>query len=197
MDFEALFKSLPYIFELFFPGFVFIKTYNVFHESKADSFENTAISSLAISYVINLFIELWEGILPVSDVVENIVAIVLAFISALIFVKIQTVGPLKQSLKWLGKISGSDNIWQDIFDRNKGAKIRCFSRFNNDDVTITGLVEYFEACEDGECNISLIEYTVTYKDGSTYTPNKQNDDQRMHLNTRNIHGLEVIPGKAQ
>lgn len=195
MDFKALFESLPNIFTLFVPGFVFIKTFNFFGKSKSDAFESTAVSSLAISYVLNLVVGLCATVTKIPDTILEIISVLLAFILALILVKLKTAGVLKRSLKWIGKVSDSDNIWQDIFDRNKGSRIRCYSRFKNEDVMIEGDVKYFDMCEDGECSIALINYVVTYNNGNKYKLGKRDDAPILYLNTRNVHGLEVTYGQ--
>lgn len=195
MDFKALFESLPNIFTLFVPGFVFIKTFNFFGKSKSDAFESTAVSSLAISYVLNLVVGLCAMVTKIPDTILEIISVLLAFILALILVKLKTAGVLKRSLKWIGKVSDSDNIWQDIFDRNKGSRIRCYSRFKNEDVMIEGDVKYFDMCEDGECSIALINYVVTYNNGNKYKLGKRDDAPILYLNTRNVHGLEVTYGQ--
>ena len=102
---------------------------------------------------------------------------------------------LKEVMRFIGGISGNDNIWQDIFDRNKGAWLRCFAKFNNEDVIIEGTVKYYEPCEDGECSIALVNYSVKYPNGNVYKLGKRNDEPVMYINTRNIHGLEVTKGK--
>lgn len=195
MDFEALFGALPDIFTLFVPGFVFIKTFCFFEKSKSHSFEGTAVSSVAISYILNLAVELLAKVIKMPDAVLEFISVLFAFVIALILVKLRTSGFLKSSLKWIGKISDSENIWQDIFDLNKGSRIRCYSKFNNEDAMIEGDVKYFEACEDGECSIGLINYVITYHSGNVYKLGNRSDEPILYLNTRNIHGLEVTYGQ--
>ena len=195
MDFEALFKALPDIIKLFVPGFVFIKIYCRFVDLKADSFESTAVSSIAISYVISLITKTIGIWLTMTETVENLVAVVLAFLSAVILVIIKKSEKFKGVMQFIGGVTGNESIWQDIFDRNKGSWLRCYSRFNNKDVIIEGDVKYYEPCEDGECNIALVNYTVKYYDGKVYKLGKRDDEPVMHINTRNIHGLEVTKGK--
>ncbi len=195
MDFKALFESLPEIIALFVPGYVFIKTFCFFGKSKSDTFEGTAVASVTISYVFNLVVDLFAKVIKVSDTVLEIIPILLAFGIALILVKLKTAGALKSCLKWIGKVSDSDNIWQDIFNLNKGSRIRCYSKFNNENVMIEGNVKYFDICEDGECSIALVNYVVTYDNGYKYELGKRSDEPILYLNTRNVHGLEVTYGQ--
>lgn len=201
MDFKPLFDSLSDFFNLFIPGFIFIKTFRFFGKAKSDSFEGTAVASVTISYILNLTAGLLAKAVKKSDPPLEYISILLAFIIALLLVKLKTSGLQKGVFKWIGKISGSENIWQDIFDPNKGARIRCYSSFNNEDVMIEGDVKYFEACEDGECCIALVNYVVTYNNGNKYNnkynldkSGKPNDEPVLYLNTRNVHGLEVTRG---
>ena len=195
MDFKSLFESLPILFTYFIPGFVFIKTFSFFVKSTTDSFESTAVASVAISYVLEVAVVLLESIIKIPSILHETVVVLLAFLSALIIVKLKTMGALKSSLKWIGKITDHDNIWQDIFDLNKGSRIRCFSRFNHQDVMIQGDVKFFDICEDGECSVALINYIITYDDGKIYKSEKCEDAPTMYINTRNVHGLEVKYGK--
>lgn len=195
MDFKALFESLPDLLKLFVPGFVFIKTLCFFGKSKSDSFEGTAVASVTISYILNLAVGLLAKVINILDAIPELSSIFLAFMIALIWVALKTSGVLKGILKWIGKVSDSENIWQDIFNLNKGSRIRCYSRFKNEDVMIEGDVKYFEVCEDGECSIALINYAVTYNNGNIYKLGKRDDEPVLYLNTRNIHGLEVIYGQ--
>ena len=195
MDFKALFESLPEILALFVPGFVFIKTYCFFIKAKSDSFESTAVASIMISYVLNLIVDLFSKVITLSDAAHKFVTVLLAFACALVIIKLKTLGILKSSLKWIGKVSDSENIWQDIFDINKGSRIRCYSTFNNENVTIEGDVKYFDVCEDGECSVALVNYVVTYDSGNVYKLGKRDDEPIMYIQTRNIHGLEVTYGQ--
>ena len=195
MDFKALFEALPDIIKLFVPGFVCIKTYSLFVDTKTDSFESIAVSSLAISYIFSLITQIICKWIPVLGTAENLLAVGLAFICALILVIIKKTDKLREVMRFIGGVSGNDSIWLDIFDRNKGAWLRCFARFNNEDVIIEGTVKYYEPCEDGECSIALVNYTVKYPNGNVYKLGKRDDEPVMYINTRNIHGLEVTKGK--
>lgn len=195
MDFEALFKALPDIIKLFVPGFVFLKTYSSFVDTKTDSFESTAVSSIVISYIISLVTQLIGMWIQMTEVVENLLAVILAFVCAVVVVKTKMSDKFKELMRFIGGISGNESIWQDIFDRNKGAWLRCYTKFNHKDVIIEGKVKYYEPCEDGECIIALIDYEVKYEDGNVYKLGKRNDEPIMQINTKNIHGLEVTRGK--
>ncbi len=189
MDFGQLFTLIPDILELFIPGYILVKLYRIFFPQKSEGFESTTVCSVIISYIINLFVKLCF-----NDKYTVYISIILSVIIALLFVKIKNTEKYKKCMKWIGKVSGSDNIWQDIFDKNKGSRIRCFSRYNHEDVIIEGKVKYFESCDDGECIIALIDYTIIYQDGEKYKLNKRSDMPVMYLNSRNCHGMEITYG---
>lgn len=195
LDFKSLFESLPNILSLFVPGFVFIKTLGYFSKLKAYSFEGVTVTSVTISYVLNLFVESSLRIFNRPDISTEIISTIIAFVFAIIVVKFKTSGCHKSLLKWLGKVTDSEYIWQDIFDRNKGSRIRCYSNFKHKDAMIEGDVKYFEICEDGECSIALINYVVTYDNKKEYRLGERTDEPILYINTRNIHGLEVTHGK--
>lgn len=194
MDFESLFKSLPSLIELFVPGFMFIEIYKRFGKIKTEAFESVAIYSVVLSYVFSLISGLLSQIISLSNDVQKILTIILAVLCALGCVKIKTLSITKEIFRQIGKVSGNENIWQDIFDRNLGSKIRCFTKYNNQDVIIEGMVRYYEACDDGGCNLALIQYKILYQNGNVYF---SKDKQLLHLNTNNVHGLEVLSGKAK
>ena len=207
MDYVSFFQSMPHLFELFIPGFIFLWTYRLFCKGQSDHFESTAIYSLIISFILKLvatlilekppynIVSVSEGI----DIKNNLVAILLGFIAALFIVKIKTTEVLKGPAKWLGKTTGNDNIWQDLFDRNLGSRLRCHTNYNNKDATIVGDVKYYEACQDGECNIVLENYTITYADNSFYEPPEEYKIYTpfLYLNSKNFHELEVFHGSPE
>lgn len=199
MDFEGFFKSFSLILELFVPGFVFVKTFCFFGKPSSDSFESTAVTSLVISYIFKLIVDLLETFIKMSDLVANAIAIVLAFVCSLIIVKIKVSGCLNFFTGWIGRVTVSENFWQEIFDVNKGSTIRFFTEYNNLDVMITGDVKRFDICDDGECCIALENYTVEYCEGDCegeiYAPKAENNGPVMYVNTRDIHGLEVTYGR--
>lgn len=195
MDFKDLFDSLPDILALFVPGFLFLKTYFYFGSKKSDSFQGTAVVSVVISYIIRLLLSFLSKAFHLAILSSGLAAIFFAFVSALLLVKLKTLGVLKKGLQWIGKVSDTDNIWQEIFDCNKGSRIRCFTRFNHQDVMIDGNVKFFDLCKDGECSIVLEGYTITYKNGNSYAPQDQKLSPLLYLNTKNVHGLEVMHGE--
>lgn len=196
MEFKDLFDSLPDILALFVPGFLFLKTYFYFGSKKSDSFQGTAVVSVVISYIIRLLLSFLSNVPHLAFLSSSLAAIFLAFVGSLLLVKLKTLGILKKGLQWIGKVSDTDNIWREIFDCNKGSRIRCFTRFYHQDVMIDGDVRFFDLCKDGECSIVLESYTITYKNGNNYTPKDQGCSPLLYINTRNVHGLEVMHGKS-
>lgn len=204
MDFEALFQSLPYIMELFIPGFVFLKICERFLNGSSEHFETAAVYSIVISYIFSLSVELLFQWLQLDSIIKDttidaakdIAALVLASICAIAFVKFKTWGALKWVMRFIGKVTDNNNIWEDIFDSNRGSRIRCYSRFNNNDTMIEGDVIYYENCDDGSCNVAVSNYTITYQNGNIYTPGESNTSAVFYINTRDVHGLEVSYGQT-
>ena len=192
MVFDELFQSLQQFLTQFVPGYVFIKTFHFFNKQKYNSFEGTAVASIAISYVINLVVNLFVKTDNSCIWISEVIAVVVAFIFAICIVKIKTMDCFRKCSQWIGKKSDSDNIWEELFDVNKGSTIRCYAKFKNEDAMITGAIKYYDVRDDGECDIVLTGYAVTYNNGNVY---KCENGADLYLNSKNIHGLEVANGK--
>lgn len=189
MVFDELFQSLQQFLTQFVPGYVFIKTFHFFNKQKYNSFEGTAVASIAISYVINLVVTLFVKTDNSCIWISEVIAVVVAFIFAICIVKIKTMDCFRKCSQWIGKKSDSDNIWEELFDVNKGSTIRCYAKFKNEDAMITGAIKYYDVRDDGECDIVLTGYAVTYNNGNVY---KCENGADLYLNSKNIHGLEVV-----
>ena len=189
MVFDELFQSLQQFLTQFVPGYVFIKTFHFFNKQKYNSFEGTAVASIAISYVINLVVNLFVKTDNSCIWISEVIAVVVAFIFAICIVKIKTMDCFRKCSQWIGKKSDSDNIWEELFDVNKGSTIRCYAKFKNEDAMITGAIKYYDVRDDGECDIVLTGYAVTCNNGNVY---KCENGADLYLNSKNIHGLEVV-----
>lgn len=189
MVFDELFQSLQQFLTQFVPGYVFIKTFHFFNKQKYNSFEGTAVASIAISYVINLVVNLFVKTDNSCIWISEVIAVVVAFIFAICIVKIKTMDCFRKCSQWIGKKADSDNIWEELFDVNKGSTIRCYAKFKNEDAMITGAIKYYDVRDDGECDIVLTGYAVTYNNGNVY---KCENGADLYLNSKNIHGLEVV-----
>jgi len=165
------------------------KTFHFFNKQKYNSFEGTAVASIAISYVINLVVNLFVKTDNSCIWISEVIAVVVAFIFAICIVKIKTMDCFRKCSQWIGKKSDSDNIWEELFDVNKGSTIRCYAKFKNEDAMITGAIKYYDVRDDGECDIVLTGYAVTYNNGNVY---KCENGADLYLNSKNIHGLEVV-----
>ena len=189
MVFDELFQSLQQFLTQFVPGYVFIKTFHFFNKQKYNSFEGTAVASIAISYVINLVVNLFVKTDNSCIWISEVIAVVVAFIFAICIVKIKTMDCFRKCSQWIGKKSDSDNIWEELFDVSKGSTIRCYAKFKNEDAMVTGAIKYYDVRDDGECDIVLTGYAVTYNNGNVY---KCENGADLYLNSKNIHGLEVV-----
>lgn len=189
MVFDELFQSLQQFLTQFVPGYVFIKTFHFFNKQKYNSFEGTAVASIAISYVINLVVNLFVKTDNSCIWISEVIAVVVAFIFAICIVKIKTMDCFRKCSQWIGKKSDSDNIWEELFDVNKGSTIQCYAKFKNEDAMITGAIKYYDVRDDGECDIVLTGYAVAYNNGNVY---KCENGADLYLNSKNIHGLEVV-----
>lgn len=196
MSLKELFEILPQLLNLFVPGFVFLTIYKYLASTKDKDFNVTIIGSIVLSYIFQLIVSLICRIVNVSASgnIVTVIAIILAIICALIIVKVRLTACYKKITTWIGRTTGSKNIWYDLFDLNKGTRIRFFTKYNNEDVIVEGDVKYYEECEDGDCNIVISNYKIKYiVNGNVYKNNTPN--ATMIFNSKNIHGLEAHYGK--
>lgn len=202
MDWKELFQALPDIVKMIVPGYIFLGIYNFFQDRKSDGFEGTIFTSLLISYLFRLLAELIASAVPISDVVVSALSVIVAAVAALVFSFFRRKGVAKKAFKKIGKITGSKSIWIDIFDRDKGSRIRGFAKYNHEDVIVEGDVKYYSDCEDGECSLVLVNYVITYPatknmyDSRDYDTEDHGNAPMLCLNTRDIQGLEVVNGQA-
>jgi hypothetical protein len=194
MSVKELFEVIPQLLKLFVPGFIFLITYKYFVESQNKDFNVTTIGSIVLSYVFQLLATLICKIFNGSDIICTVIAILLAVICAIIVVKLRLAEIYKKIATLIGRTTGSKNIWYDFFDRNKGNHIRFFTKYNNENVIVEGNVKYFEAYNDGTCNIVIDNYKIKYITcDNIYSSNSES--ATMIFNTKNIHGIEVHYGK--
>lgn len=193
---DNFFQSLQQFLTLFVPGYIAVKTFHFFNKPESSSFEGIAVVSIVISYIINLAV----GLVVEPDdshlLISELIATAVAFIGALCIVKVKTLDCFKVILRWIGRVSNNDSIWQELFDVNRGAGIQCYAKYNNEVVRIEGGVKAYSVRDDGECDIVLTRYKVTYYNGNTYDLSKcdPSDCPDLYLNSKNIHGLEVKKG---
>ena len=194
MSLKELFELLPQLLNLFVPGFVFLTIYKYFVETEDKDFNVTTIGSIVLSYIFQLIANLICKFINVSDLICTVIAILLSVICVLVVVKVRLTTGYKRVIKWIGRTTGNKNIWYDLFDLNKGTRIRFFTKYNNKDVIVEGDVKYFEACGDGDCNIVISNYQIEYIDNDNVYKNNT-PSATMIFNSKNIHGLEAHYGK--
>ena len=193
MDFKALFESLPLVIRLFVPGFVFLGIFRFYNPPKQEKFESTAVTSLVLSYIFSLiagWIVHWR---KWPDTVISEISLVLAGVCALVAVKIQTFKWLDRIVVWFGRVSLNNHFWERFLDKNAPLEVRFYCQFNNQDAMISGMIEFYEVSDDGECRIALKKYTVSYPEGEPYSVTSDQEPLKLYINTKDIHGLEVFP----
>lgn len=195
MSIKELLEAVPQLFNLFIPGFVFLIIYKYFKETKEEDFNITTIGSIVLTYIFQLITTLLCKYIRISETVRLLIPILLAVVCALIVVKIRLLKFYKKITTWIGRTTSSNNIWYDLFDLNKGTRIRFFAKYNNDDVVVEGDVKYFEAYGDGECNIVISNYNIEYIGNSKNIYKNSTPNATMIINSKNLYGLEAHYGQ--
>lgn len=187
-------KYIKEIIQLFLPGYIFIITSNYYLSLKSKSFELTILGSVIIGYVIQLACTIINTYINLPELVINMIAIILGFLSALLYAKIKQSRGFKSLSINLGRKTGDKDIWATLFDIHKGAHIRFFAKYNYEEIMIDGDVAYYDSPSDESCDIVIKNYSVSYKDGKVYKPNLE---QLFYVNSKDIYGLEISQGKGK
>ena len=193
MDFESLFRVLPDFFLLFLPDYVFICTYRKYTSNRDHRFEDTAIKSVSISYIIKLIVSLIFSQTQFNEEIRFLFCVTLGYLLALIVIKIRSMDKSVGFNKWLGKVTGKDSIWDDLFNRNLGSGIRFYIAYKEQTVLVEGKVKYYESYSSGECSIVLKDYTIHFPDNTCIKPNKW----LLLVNSQDISIIEAADGLNQ
>ncbi len=194
MSFEEILKNIKEIIQLFLPGYIFIITSNYFLNNRSKPYELTIVGSVIIGYVIQLICNIINTYIKLPDLVVYLIAIILGFFSAIIYVKIKQSRCFKDLSINLGRKTGDNSIWATLFDVNKGARIRFFAKYNYEEVMIEGDVAYYDSPSNTGCDIVIKNYIITYKDEKVYI---SNSEQLFYVSSKDIYGLEIIQGKGK
>lgn len=187
--------SITSVLTYFVPGYIFLKVYHYFLGTQSEGFESTAVVSVVLSFVLTIPVQLLSEYVKSPSYAPECFTIVLAVLCAIAVVIIKRSKLFQIFAKKVGKRSAYENFWIHLFEPKVGASIRCFTQFNNESVMVRGNVAFFEPCGDGDCNIAIADYVVTYKDGRIYENKTCQGKPVLYINTRNIHGLEVLSEK--
>lgn len=194
--------SITSILTYFVPGYIFLKVYRYFGGARSEGFENTAVVSVILSFVLTIPVQILSEYVKLPVYAPECLTIVFAILCAVAIVIIKRSKLFEIFANKVGKRSVHENFWVHLFDSDGGASIRCFTKFKNESVMVNGNVTFYEPYGDCECNIGISKYTITYKDGRVYNYNDEIEisnaasqtEQVLYINTRNIHGLEIKYG---
>ncbi len=176
------------LIESVIPGFIFLFIYKTLRDTKEQSYEITLLGSIALSYLFIILSSTITNIIPAVEEYQSLITVLLSIISALLFVKYQSSDYYHNHMIKIGHMTGSENIWHDFFNSKKGARIKFFTQYQFQDVTIVGDIAYFEKINDNECLFAIKNYTIKTKDNKSYSCS--GDQNVMIFNTKDIHGLE-------
>lgn len=190
---EELIKNLPQIIVYFVPGYVFLCMFCFFTSKKINEIENLFVRSVVISYIFVVIANLLCTLLKINSKYEIYIALLLSVVASFISVRVYFSKTYKNFMCKLGNISGHTSIWEDLFDRKKGAKIRGYVKYKEQCAEIKGTVKYYDISEDGNCNIALWNYTIDCPEFKI--PPKDDPEQLLYIKSCEIEGLEVFQGK--
>lgn len=144
---QEILLEVPYILEYFIPGFIFIRTFQIFTSRKSSDYQ--LILSVAISYVLKAICAIGHDYIckDISFPWSRRVIILtgLALLLSIIFVILSEVKYINKMFMRINFKSMHDDIWQDVIDYKNGTTLR----FICEDVVYIGrLVEHEEKGND-------------------------------------------------
>lgn len=192
MNLIELINNLPQIIIYFVPGYIFLGLFCFFTPKKIKEVEHFFIRSIVISYVFVVSSNAICTLMKLDSKYEDSIALVLAVILSFISAKIYSSSIYKSFLCKFVNISGHSSVWEDLFDKNRGAIIKGKFKYNNCIARIHGTVMYYDILDNGDCNIVLWNYTIKTQDLEI---SETDPLKLLYIKAGEIEGLEVVQGK--
>lgn len=189
---EWLIENLPLIMVYFVPGYIFLCMFCFFTSKKIKEIENLFVRSVVISYIFVVIANLLCTLLKFNSKYEIYIALSLSVITSFISVRIYFSKIYKNFMSKFGNISGHTSIWEDLFDRKKGAKIRGYVKYKEQCAEIKGTVKYYDILDDGNCNIALWNYTIDCPEFEILA--KEDPSRLFFIKSCDLEMLEVFQG---
>lgn len=189
---EELIKNLPQIIIYFVPGYIFLCTFCFFTSKKIKEIENLFVRSVVISYIFVVVANLLCTLLKFNLKYGIYIALLLSVVASFISVRIYFSKTYKNFMSKFGNISGHTSIWEDLFDRKKGAKIRGYVKYKEQCAEIKGTVKYYDISDDGNCNIALWNYTIDCPEFKI--PAKDDPSRLFFIKSCDLEMLEIFQG---
>ena len=195
MSLQDFFNNLPQIMTYFVPGYVFLGVFCFFTSKKIKEVENLFFRSVVISYVFVVLSRLLCALINLDSKYDIYISMLLTMFVCLFSVRVYFSEFYKTFMTKIARVSGHSHIWEDLFDRNKGAEIRGFIRYKNQNVEIKGVVKHYEILDNGDCNIVLWNYSITCPDFDVLA--KEDPSKLFYIKSCDIEGLVIFQGKEK
>ncbi len=184
-------EVIPKILLMFLPGYIFLYIQDIFKEKPEKNVHLKVLVSIIISYLIYLCTSLVFHYNTDDTKNSIIICVVTSLILSLVWAYVKQTSIYSKILEVLFKRTNNDSIWVDMLNLKKGSNIICFGKFNHKSAIIKGEVDFYEPHED-YCDIALKKYEIKFQYGKKY---KAPCEHILYLNTKEIHGLQIIQGK--
>jgi len=192
MDIISIIEKLPQIMSYFVPGYVFWACFCFFANKKISTKENLIITSIVASFILTSVSKLICGLVSINIEYASYFSMVLAVVFAIVFIRLYLSNTYKKIANKIGRTTGSGEIWEDLIDRKKGAIVRGYVVFENQEARIQGTVKYYQLLKNGDCAFALWNYTIT-NDSIDYS--EHDKDALFYIKSSEIKGLEIFRGK--
>lgn len=192
MTIESLINNLTEIINFFVPGYIYLMIFSSFTTKKEKEIEYVSIKSVVLSYVFIIIARTICPLMKIDSTNELCITLLLSAILSIVSVRIYYSDVYKSICTKLGKVSGHSSIWEDLFDRNRGANIRGYIKYRNDVAEIRGTIYNYEVLSDGSCSIVLWNYTITGEDFELAP--MENSNKVFYIKSDDIEGLEIFKG---
>lgn len=193
---EELLKLVPSLIELFLPGYIFIYINRYFSNKKDENYDSTVVSSLIISYCINLVSSIIWIFFTSNTAYKSFFSIVLAIVSAFIILYVKRKKWWKDFIIKLTRISPVPNIWKDIIDLDVGSHIRFSMVYHEIDVCVEGNVFNYDVFESG-CHFAITKYKIYDLENKLIVDSekKEGSENILYVNSNEMKSIELQKGK--
>ena len=114
---EIIENILP-IMKLFVPGYIYLCIFGYFANEKSDDL-STTIRSVVLSFIYNSIATLICGFLGTkNEIYIMLLSMLIAILFAFVSIKLLFSRKYKKFLIQIGMVTGSNNIWEELFPRD-------------------------------------------------------------------------------
>lgn len=192
MSITEIIENILPIMKLFVPGYIYICIFNYFANEKSDDL-STTIRSVVLSFIYDSISKLICDLLGTkNDIYIVLLSIFIAIIFALISVKLLFSRKYKRTLIQIGMVTGSNNIWEELFPRDCSTQVQGNITYHNEKAELNGTIKWYNPLEDGDCDIVLSKYCIITERNKKITD--EGKKRLLYIKASEIKNLQIAQG---